>query len=81
MDSGYQQKENENRIAKTKILPKTSSGAAPNVDHSVDHTSGEKWRAKLAKIVPPEWLDEKVLDWAEDEDSGASLALTCPIDE
>jgi len=27
------------------------------------------------------WLEEKVHDWAEDEDSDASLALICPFNK
>lgn len=59
MDSGYGQKDNSNRIAKTKALPKTS----PNAPNVVDSTDSEKWRAELAKVIIPKWLDEKV-DWA-----------------
>lgn len=72
MDSGYGQKDNNNRIAETKALPKTS----PNALNVVDSTESEKWRAELAKVMTPKWLDEKVRDWAEDEDSDANLSLT-----
>jgi len=71
MDAGYGQKDSNNRIAKTKVLPKTS----PNAPNVVDSTDSEKWRAELAKVITPKWLD-KVLDWVEDEDEDVNLALT-----
>jgi hypothetical protein len=72
MNSGYRPKDNNKRIANSTKQPKTSTDEVPD---------SERWRAELPKILSSKWLQETVLDWAEDEEFDASLALTCPLNK
>jgi len=81
MNSGYRPKDNNKRIANSTKQPKTSTDEVPDSDPTVGLTESERWRAELPKILSSKWLQETVLDWAEDEEFDASLALTCPLNK
>jgi len=69
MNSESPNLDNNKRFAKTIKQFKLSTEETPDSNLIVGLTSSEKWRAELAKILPLEWLEETIYDWAEDESS------------
>lgn len=59
MDSNFKLEDEISKNSKSKSLLNVSPKAAPK---------SENWREKLAKNLPPAWLQERVTDWAEDEE-------------
>jgi len=79
MNSESRNIDNKKRTAKIIKQPKLSIEETPDSHPTAGLTDSEKWRADLANILPLEWLEETVHDWADDENSISSHALTCSL--